>query len=186
MQGANYNSDLKRKADRIISNAFFNPDKMFSFEQYFEKHVKAHAKFAKAGAPKAEWKKIKDFMKGVKCSHLQNDYCQIKDLPQYATFPAFYNKINENYRTLIDKKIIRPASILKRKISQLDTKATGRLGNRNTGRGRGQERGRFRGKGRGRGGGNRGGRHGSFTPNENSFIANIPHDIDIWPTQLSR
>ena len=34
-------------------------------------------------------------------------------------------------------------------------------------------------EGESEGGGNRGGRHGSFTPNDNSFIANIPHDIDI-------
>ena len=95
----------------------------------------------------------------------------------YATSTAFYNKINENYRTLIDQNIIRPASILKRKISQLDTNGTGRLGYRNSGRGRGRGRGRF--GGRGREGGNRGCRHGLFTPNDNSFIANIPHDIDI-------
>ena len=125
---------------------------MFSFEQYFEKHVKAHALFAEAGAPMAEWGEIEDFMKGVKCSHLQNDHRQIKDLPQYATFTAFYNKINENYRTLIDQNIIRPASILKRKISQLDTNGAGRLGYRNSGRGRGRGRGRFGGRGRGRGG----------------------------------
>ena len=33
-------------------------------------------------------KKIKDFIKGIKCSHIQNDYRQIKDLPQYTIFIA--------------------------------------------------------------------------------------------------
>ena len=32
VQGANYSSDLKRSADRIIPAAFFDPDKMVSFE----------------------------------------------------------------------------------------------------------------------------------------------------------
>ena len=60
VQGANYASDLKRKADQIISGAFFDPDKMFSFEQYFQKHVRAHEIFAAADAVVPEWKKIED------------------------------------------------------------------------------------------------------------------------------
>ena len=126
VQGANYASDLKRKADQIISGAFFDPDKMFSFEQYFQKHVRAHEIFAAADAVVPEWKKIEDFMKGIRCSHLQNDFRMIRDNGAYATFTSFYNKINENYRMLVDQKIIKPASILKRKISQVDTDTTGR------------------------------------------------------------
>ena len=87
--------------DLIDSNesfsTFFDPDKMFSFEKYFDKHVYVHAVFTETGAPLAEWKKIEDFMKGIKCTHIQNDYRQIKDLPQYATFTAFYSKTNMNY-----------------------------------------------------------------------------------------
>jgi hypothetical protein len=179
VQGANYSSDLKRSADRIISSAFFDPEKMFSFEQYFEKHVRAHAIFAEAGAPLAEWKKIEDFMKGIKCTHLQNDYRQVKDLPQYATFTSFYNKINENYRTLIDQKIIRPASVMKRKISQVDTTHVEQFSFRGGGRrgGRGRGRGRYGGRGRGRGGRGRGGRH--FTPSGNSIVSALPQDIDV-------
>ena len=179
VQGANYSSDLKRSADRIISTAFFDPDKMFSFEQYFDKHVRAHSIFAEAGAPLAEWKKIEDFMKGIKCTHLQNDYRQIKDLPQYSTFTAFYNKINENYRTLIDQKIIRPASVMKRKISQVETTYGDNQGFRGGGRrgGRGRSRGRFGGRGRGRGGRGRGGRH--YAHDGNSIISVLPQDIDI-------
>ena len=145
VQGANYHSDLKRKADRIISGAFFDPNKAFSFEQYFQKHVKAHEIFAAADAPVPEWKKIEDFMKEIRCSHLQNDYRVIKDVPEFSTFTAFYNKMNENYRMLIDQKIIRPVSILKRKISQMDSD---RFAGRSGGRGRGRGRGRGHGRGR--------------------------------------
>lgn len=177
VQGANYTSDLKRQADRIISAAFFDPDKMFSFDQYFDRHVLAHSMFLQAQAPVAEWKKIEDFMKGVRCTALQNDYRQIKDLPQYATFTAFYNKINENYRTLVDQKILKPASILKRKISQVDTNSEQRntyRGGRGTGRsgGRGRSQGRGRGRGRGRSG--RGNNQMSSVT-----ISSLPNNIDI-------
>ena len=146
----------------------------------------AHSIFAEAGAPLAEWKKIEDFMKGIKCTHLQNDYRQIKDLPQYSTFTTFYNKINEIYRTLIDQKIIRPASVMKRKISQVETthednqvyRGGGRRGNR------GRSRGKFGGRGRGRGDRGRGGRH--YAPDGNSIISVLLKDIDInGPLQFS-
>ena len=73
-------------------------------------------------------------MKNIKCSYLQNDYRSIKD--QYQNFTAFYNKMNKNYRTLIQQGLIKPVSIFKRKISQVDTSDNSGRG-RSGGRGRG-------------------------------------------------
>ena len=56
--------------------------------------------------------------------------------------------MNENYRTLIQQGLLKPVSVFKRKISQVDSSNGGR-GRDRGGRGRGQVRGRG---GRGRGG----------------------------------
>ena len=42
VEGANYASELKRQGNQIIENAFFDPNKNFTFEKYFDKHVKSH------------------------------------------------------------------------------------------------------------------------------------------------
>ena len=163
VEGGNYNSELKRQGDAVIEGAFFDPAKNFTIEQYFDKHVKSHELHAEANAHVPDWKKIDQFMKGIRCTSLQNDFRNIKDDPQYSTFTTMYNKINENYRTLISQGIIKPVSINKSRISQIDTdhntpyrggrNAGGRFGGRGQGRGRG--RGNFYGRGRGCGG-----RHG--------------------------
>ena len=85
-------------------------------------------------SPVPEWQEIDLFMKNIKCSYLQNDYRSIKD--QYQNFTAFYNKMNKNYRTLIQQGLIKPVSIFKRKISQVDTSDNSGRG-RSGGRGRG-------------------------------------------------
>ena len=43
----------------------------------------------------------------------------IKDDDRYQKFTAFYNRSNENYRTLIDQKNRNPVIIFKRKISHM-------------------------------------------------------------------
>ena len=58
-------------------------------------------------------------MKGVQCTSLQNDFQGLKDDPRYKTFTVTYNKINENYRTLIDQGILKPVSVFKHRIAQL-------------------------------------------------------------------
>ena len=157
VEGANYASELKRQGDQIIDQTFFDPTKNFSFEKYFDKHVKSHELHAAAMAPVPEWRKIDQFMKNIKCTLLQNDYRAMKDMPQYQNFTAFYNKINENYRTLIQQGLLKPVSIYKRKISQVGTSEGGR-GRGRSGRGRGRGRDQGRGRGRGRGGRGRTGR----------------------------
>ena len=177
VEGANYASELKRQGDQIIDQAFFDPTKNFTFEKYFDKHVKSHELHSAAMAPVPEWRKIDQFMKNIKCSLLQNDYRAIKDIPQYQNFTAFYNKMNENYRTLIQQGLLKPVSIYKRKISQVDTSDSGRgRGRGGRGRGRGRTQGRIqgRGRGRGRGGRGRGGRGISQVD-----LSCLPREIDI-------
>ena len=97
----------------------------------------------------------------------------MKDMPQYQNFTAFYNKINENYRTLIQQGLLKPVSIYKRKISQVGTSEGGR-GRGRGGRGRGRGRDQGRGRGRGRGGHGRTGRG-----NPAVDLSCLPRDIDI-------
>jgi hypothetical protein len=172
VQGASYTNELKRQGDKLIKDLFYDPTKNFDFERYYQIHARSHEIFTAADAPVPEWKKINDFMAGIRCSKLQDDYRGIKDDPRYQNFTSFYNKMNENYRTLIDQKIIKPVSIYKRKIGSMtneDNKGRGRgrhgrggrgreggrgYGGRYGGRGRGgrgREGGRGRGRGRGRG-----------------------------------
>lgn len=190
VEGANYHSELKRQGDAVIENAFFDPTKNFSFERYFQAHVKSHEIHAAALDPVPEWRKINGFMKGVKCTQLQDDYRNIKDDTRFQNFTAFYNKMNENYRMLVEQKIIKPVSIFKRKISQLGTetdttsgRGRGGRGGRNGGRGRGRFNGRGRGgrgrqtgrnSGRGRGRGYDRGQHGSYQAD----LSCLPNDID--------
>ena len=82
-------------------------------------------------------------MKGIKCIQLQDDYSGIKDDDRYHNFTAFDNKSNENYRMLIDQKVIEPVSIFKRKINHTDHGNNGNNGGRGV-----HDRGRFGGKGR--------------------------------------
>ena len=42
VEGANYASELKRQGNQVIENAFFDTNKNFTFEKYFDKHVKSH------------------------------------------------------------------------------------------------------------------------------------------------
>ena len=121
VEGANYSSELKCQGDQIIENAFFDPNKNFTFEKYFDKHVKSHELHAAANEPVPEWRKIDQFMKNIKCSHLQNDYRNLKDGAMYQNFTVMYNKLNENYRTMIQQGIIKPISIFKRKINSMDS-----------------------------------------------------------------
>ena len=88
VEGANYASELKRQGDQIIENVFFDPNKNFTFEKYFDKHVKSHELHAAAQAPVPEWRKIDQFMKNIKCSNLQNDYRNLKDSSLYQSFTA--------------------------------------------------------------------------------------------------
>ena len=188
VEGANYPSELKRQGDQIIENAFFDPNKNFTFEKYFDKHVKSHELHAAANAPVPEWRKIDQFMKNIKCSHLQNDYRNLKDGAMYQNFTAMYNKLNENYRTMIQQGIIKPISIFKRKINSMDSNGTnndhrggrGRGNGRGRGgRGRGRGRGRHGGRGRGRGRGGRG------NNNDTVDISCLPSGIDLQNLSFS-
>ena len=42
VEGDRYNSKSKIQGDDIIEHVFFDPTKMFSFEKYFQIHVKSH------------------------------------------------------------------------------------------------------------------------------------------------
>ena len=84
----------------------------------------------------SEWKETNDFMKGIDCTNLQVFYCGIKYDSTYQNFTAFYNKINESYRILIEQKIIKPVSIIIMKIKYTNLGKDGNSGVRG-GRGRG-------------------------------------------------
>lgn len=188
VEGGSYTDELKRKADESVTKAFFNPSRAFTLEQYFAVHTKAHEMMSAAQAPTPEWRKISDFMKNVQCASLQNDYRNIKDTPPYnQNFAAFYNKMNENYRMLIQQGIICPASLNRRRnISQIDVNHN--RGGRGCGRGnRGNYNSNFqgrggRGRGRGRGGRGRGtsGRGGDRQHNNNGVdLSCLPEDFNI-------
>ena len=83
-------------------------------------------------------------MKGIKCTQLKYDYHGIKDDARYQNLTAFYNKMNENYRMLIEQKIINPVRIFKRKISHMYRGKDGNNGGWGV-----CGRGRFGGRGRG-------------------------------------
>ena len=70
VEGAKYASELKRQGDQIIDNAFFDRNKNFTFEKYFDKNVKSHELHAAAQEPVPEWRKIDQFMNNNKCSNL--------------------------------------------------------------------------------------------------------------------
>ena len=42
LEGEKYASELKRQGDQVIENAFFDPNKNFTFKKYSDKHVKSH------------------------------------------------------------------------------------------------------------------------------------------------
>ena len=154
VEGGNYVSKLKHQGYATIEGAFFDPNKNFAFEKYFDKPVKSHELHTEAGAPVLEWRKIDLFVTGIRCTSLQNDFWGLKDNPQYNTFTAMYNEINENYRTLIAQGILEPVSIYKRGIAQLgsDPNHNPRGDSAYRGRGRDFGRGRRYGRnGRGRG-----------------------------------
>ena len=136
VEGSNYRTELRRQAENLVTNAFYDPDRNFGFEDYFQKHTKYHDMMSKAGAPVQDWQKIERFMHGVRCQQLQTVYItSTMDNPN-MTFTQFYNDIHEKYRRLVDSKQIKPASIYhKRKINELST-------DRQDGRGRGRGRGR--------------------------------------------
>ena len=186
VEGASFHSELKREADALISKAFFDPNRAFTFSQYFSVHTKAHEMFAAANAPTAEWKKIEDFMKGIKCSALHNDYRMLKDRPEYVeSFAAFYNKLNENYRMLCQQGIITPANPHKRRISELESDYSSRGRGNGRGRGRfsypnrGRGRGAGRGFGRGRGHGRGRGRGRNHTSSQSVDLSCLPRDLDL-------
>ena len=74
VEGANYASELKRQGNQITENAFFDANKNYTFEKYFDKNVESHKLHAAAQAPVPEWRKIDQFMKYIKCSNLKNAY----------------------------------------------------------------------------------------------------------------
>ena len=162
VEGAKYASELRRQGNQVIENAFFDPNKNFTFEKYVDKHVKSHELHAASQAPVPEWRKIDQFMKNIKCSNLKNDHRNLKDSSLYQSFTAMYTKLNENYRTMIQQGILKPVSVFKRKINAVDSNGGNepRRGGRGRGYGRGrggQGRGRYGGRsGRGRGIGGRG------------------------------
>ena len=189
VQGASYNTELKRQADATIEGAFFDPTKNFTFEKYFDKHVRCHELYHSAEAALPEWRKIDLFMKGVRCNDLQNDYRTLKDDPRYDTFTTFYNKLNENYRTMCSQGILKPVSVYKRKLSQMSSdrgrgsrSTRGRGARRRTGRGSQRDgRGRAYGRGppRGRGRTGRGGRGGRQIDMSNVNMQCLPSNIDL-------
>lgn len=159
VEGAHYNNELRRDANAIADSAFLDPSKQFSFESYFQKHTQYHDKMAKAGEPVSDWTKIKKFMGGIRCKKLSSIFIN-GNFDSYS-FTQFYNYIHEKYRRLVAAKQIRPASIYKRKISQLKSddgqsiRGKGRgCGGRGGRFGRGVGRGLGRGRGRGCGGNN--------------------------------
>ena len=146
-EGANYRTELRRRAEGIVHTTFYDPNKNFGFEGYFQRHTRYHDMMAKAGAPIQKWEKIEKFMTGIRCQSLQNVYITSTMGNQNLTFTQFYNDIHEKYRRLVDTKQIRPANIHKRKISQVNTDPEGRSSR--DGRGNGRRGGRGRGRGRG-------------------------------------
>lgn len=198
VEGASFPTELKRQGDAIIKDLFYDPNKNFSFERYYQLHARSHEIFAAAGDPVAEWRKINQFMDGIKCRKLQDeDYRGMKDDPRYATFSGFYNTIAENYRTLLAQKIIKPVSIYKRKISSLTNEEGGRGRGQGRGRGRGGRYqagrsdggryagGRFGGRGRGRGQFDNGrGRGGRGRGRHNADLSSVdltclPPNVDL-------
>lgn len=182
VEGANYRTELRRKAEGLVSAAFYDPDKNFSFEDYFQRHTRYHDMMSKAGAPVQDWQKIEKFMSGVRCSQLQTVYITSTMTSTNMTFTQFYNDIHEKYRRLVDTKQLKPASIYsnKRRISQLGTDDNGGRGRgRGHGRGRGRGNGKSRGgRGRGRGRGGRGGRgRGDYDDTINWSV--IPSNVDV-------
>ena len=91
------------QGDQVIENTFFDPNKNFTFEKYFDKHVKSHKLHAAAQPPVPEWRKIDLFMKNIKCNNLHNDYRNLKDSSLYQSFTAIHNKLNGNYRKMIQQ-----------------------------------------------------------------------------------
>ena len=63
VQGGSYITELKRQGDAAIDGAFFDPSKNFTFEKYFDKHVRSHELHAEAGAVVPEWGKVDLFCK---------------------------------------------------------------------------------------------------------------------------
>lgn len=186
VEGAHYNNELRRDANAIADSAFWDPSKQFSFESYFQKHTQYHDKMQKAGEPVSDWTKIEKFMSGIRCEKLKSIFIN-GNFDGYS-FTQFYNYINEKYRRLVAEKMIRPASIYKRKISQMDSDNHSYSG-RGRGRGRGGRGGRFnrgggRGRGRGRGRGGRGSDSStinwSLLPNGFDPNGNLSFDDNTW------
>ena len=78
-EGARYNSKLKIQGDAIIEHAFFDSSNNFSFEKYFQVHVKLHEIHAAALDPVPEWRKWNAFVKVIMSIQLQDEYRGIKD-----------------------------------------------------------------------------------------------------------
>lgn len=135
VEGSSYTTELKRQGDEMIKDLFYDPTKNFSFKRYYQLPARSHEIFAAAGDQVAELQKIPQFMNGIRCNKLQDDYRGMKDNARYEAFSAFFNKIAENYRTLFAQKIIKPVSIYKRKINSVTNDDS-------------SERGRGRGRGR--------------------------------------
>lgn len=188
-EGNNYRTELRRRAENIVANAYCDPNRNFSFEDYFQKHTRHHDMMSKAGEPVSDWQKIEKFMQGVRCQSLQTVYITSTMANRHMTFTQFCNDIHEKHRRLVDTKQIKPASVFNKwKINAISTEGRGDGRGRGHGRGRGRGRGRHGGrggKGRGRGRGGRGntGRDSinwhilpaGVTPN-----GNLDFDDDTW------
>ena len=185
VEGTSYPSELKRQANDLISKAFFDPNRNYTLDQYFKRHAQSHALMTQAGAPVAEWKKIEDFVAGIRFNKLQDDYRTLKDDDRYNTsFTRMYNKLNENYRFMIQNGQIRAPGRHKRNIGAVNTPSDN---DRHQGRGRGRGRGgrkggRFGGRGGRSGRGGRFGRGSGKDQNLNTSI--LPPHIDLNSTDF--
>ena len=83
-------------------------------------------------------------MKRIKCTQLQYDYRGIKSDDRYQMFTEFYNRMNTNYRMLVEQKTINSVRIFKNKTNHMD-----RRNDRNNGGQGGHGRVRFCGRGSG-------------------------------------
>ena len=48
VEGQNYRSELRQKAESLITNAYYDPTRNFSFEEYFHKDAPYHDMMSKA------------------------------------------------------------------------------------------------------------------------------------------
>ena len=57
---------------KIESARYTGPKRNWTFDNYIERHVSAHAELAELGEPVPEGKKVTDFLKGISAANLEN------------------------------------------------------------------------------------------------------------------